>query len=90
MKKTLMCSIFLILIIITGCSNTNKNNEKEINIVTTIFPIYDWIKEITDEDNDVDVEMLVDSGIDLHSFQPSIEDISNINEADLKKYLDIR
>ncbi|MFI3115738.1 MAG: metal ABC transporter substrate-binding protein, partial [Clostridia bacterium] len=63
--------------------STNSNNLK---VVSTIFPLYDWTKEITDGGN-VDLTLLVDNGVDLHSYQVTTEDIMSIKTADVVIYL---
>ena len=43
-----------------------------LRIVTTIFPEYDWVRNILgDNPGGAEVIMLLDSGVDLHSYQPS-------------------
>ena len=60
----------------------------KIQIVTTIFPEYDWVKNVLgDNPADADVTMLLDKGVDLHSFQPTAEDILKISNADMFVYV---
>ena len=66
-------------------SNTNTqakdNNDKQVKVVTTIFPEYDWVKEIAgDEVSNMDLTMLLDNGVDLHSYQPTADDIMKISD----------
>ncbi len=57
-------------------------------IVTTIFPEYDWVKEITgNKAKDSEITMLLGNGVDLHSYQPSIQDIAKISTADIFIYV---
>lgn len=57
-------------------------------IVTTIFPEYDWVREIAgDKAKNAEITLLIDSGIDLHSYQPSIKDIAKISTADIFIYV---
>ncbi|MBR1559959.1 MAG: zinc ABC transporter substrate-binding protein [Clostridia bacterium] len=58
----------------------------EVDVVTTIFPIYDWTREIAG-DADVDLTLLLDSGVDLHSFQPTAQDIMKIATCDVFAYV---
>ena len=54
-------------------------------IVTTIFPEYDWVREIAgDKAKDAEITLLINSGIDLHSYQPSVKDIAKISTAAAK------
>ncbi len=72
--------------ILSGCSTPKKNDK--IEIVTTIFPEYDWVREIVGENNDrVNITMLIDSGADLHSYQPTADDIVKVATCDLFIYV---
>ena len=57
----------------------------KINVVTTIFPEYDWVREIAKDKANVTV--LADSGVDLHSFQPTAQDIVTLSKADMFIYV---
>ncbi|MBO5493555.1 MAG: zinc ABC transporter substrate-binding protein [Pyramidobacter sp.] len=56
-------------------------------VVTTLFPIYDWTRNIIGERKDA-VELLppLNTGVDLHSYQPSVDDILRISTSDLFIY----
>ena len=93
MKKiiTLMLVAVLAVCALSGCG-TSKSGEdtkdKKIKIVTTIFPEYDWVMQILGDKTDkADVTMLLDKGVDLHSYQPSTADIAKISEADVFIYV---
>ncbi len=80
------------LAFITGCSNsiaTNQTSKSDkFSIVCTTFPEYDWIKEIIGSNIDnYDITILQDSGVDLHSFQPTTEDIITISKCDMFVYV---
>lgn len=56
-------------------------------IICTFFPEYDWVCEILGENIDeYDVQLLLDSGVDIHSYQPTAEDIAEISNCDLFVY----
>lgn len=56
----------------------------KLKIVTTIFPLYDWTRQILgDQAAEVELTMLLDKGVDLHSYQPTAEDMVKIAECDL-------
>ena len=90
MKKTLsaVLAVLIITLMLTGCNpNTPANTGAEkLSIVTTVFPVYDWVKNVLG-DADIDVEMLLDTGVDLHSFQPSADDIVKISSCDMFIYV---
>ena len=59
-----------------------------LHIVTTIFPEYDWVMNILgDNAGQAEVTMLLDNGVDLHSYQPTAEDILNISTCDVFIYV---
>lgn len=69
-------------------NNTVQNRGAKIKVVTTIFPEYDWVKEIAgDEISNMDLTMLLDNGVDLHSYQPTASDIMKISDCDLFIYV---
>ena len=68
-------------------SQTDKTSDK-LSIVCTIFPEYDWVKEILGENADrAQVTYLLDNGIDLHSFQPTADDMMKISTCDIFIYV---
>ena len=70
-----------------GTSEFNKEDGK-IKIVTTIFPEYDWIKAVMgDKAEGADITLLLDNGVDLHSYQPTAEDILKISTCDMFIYV---
>ncbi len=69
-------------------TEANDANEKKLKVVTTIFPEYDWVKNIAGEEaENMDLTMLLDNGVDLHSYQPTADDIMKISDCDLFVYV---
>jgi zinc transport system substrate-binding protein len=67
---------------------SDTNDDGKLSIVTTIFPEYDWVKTIVgDNAEKVDITMLLDNGVDLHSYQPTAEDIMKIATCDMFVYV---
>lgn len=65
-----------------------KDPNKKISIVTTIFPEYDWVREIVGNHADkFEITYLMNKGVDLHSYQSSAEDIAKVSSADLFIYV---
>ena len=86
----------------TGCSSNsssssktevttqaaNKASSEPFSVVCTIFPEYDWVREILgDHADNVDISYLLDSGVDLHNYQPTADDIMKISTCDLFVYV---
>ncbi len=62
--------------------------EEGIHVLTTIYPAYDWINCILGENpSQIQVTYLLENGSDLHSFQPSVEDMTKIASCDLFVYV---
>ncbi len=60
----------------------------KLRIVAEAFPEYDWVLRVLgDAAADAEVTMLQDSGVDLHSYQPTAEDILRISGCDLFVYV---
>ena len=75
-------------LIVPFCASCNFNNDGKIKIVTTIFPEYDWVMNVLGDKKDAaNVTLLLDNGIDLHSYQPTPKDIINISRCDLFIYV---
>ena len=71
-----------------GNGASDNSDADRLTVVTTIFPLYDWIKNIVgDETDSADITMLLDSGVDLHSFQPTVDDILKISTCDVFVYV---
>ena len=69
-------------------TTSEEKDSDTLRIVTTIFPEYDWVREVLgDQAEHADVTMLLDNGVDLHSYQPTADDIIKISECDLFIYV---
>ncbi|MCL4378142.1 MAG: zinc ABC transporter substrate-binding protein [Actinobacteria bacterium] len=98
MSKKLKTLIYLILIIFIIISlvvffvlRNQSNNaggltseNKKIQIVTTLFPLYDFAKNIGQDK--VEVSLLLPPGVDAHTFEPRPSDVILINQADVFIY----
>ena len=93
MKKAtiIILAAFLLIGCLSGCGkgpSPKEQGDGTISIVTTIFPEYDWVKNILGENPaKAEVTMLMDNGVDLHSFQPTAADILKISTCDLLIYV---
>ena len=71
---------------LAGCKmeSGEKATSKKISVVATIYPQYDWLKNILGERFDaVNLKLLIKNGTDLHSYKPSAQDIASIAGADM-------
>lgn len=84
MKRILSILLIVAVILIGLCSCDTELSSDKLSIVTTVFPEYDWVRNILGEnEKNVDLTLLVGDGSDLHSFQPSVEDIVKISSCDV-------
>ena len=92
-KKILLFTITSIfcLIFLTGCRNQasdlSSHTGGQISIVCTTFPQYDWVRSIIGGENETfSLTLLLDTGVDSHSYQPTARDIAMISSADIFIY----
>lgn len=83
-----LLSAFLLLFF-SGCGKEASEGSEKLRIVCTIFPAYDWtINILGEEAENAEVTLLLDNGVDLHNYVPTVSDIAKIGEADLFVYVD--
>lgn len=93
MKKVASIAIlfFALAFMLTACNTESGKKDsapKKISVVATIYPQYDWLKNVIGERADaVDLKLLIKNGTDLHSYKPSAKDIATIAKADLVVYV---
>ena len=92
----LILSILLCLSLFAGCSSAGSpdgaadlnGTTDKLNVVATVFPAYDWTKNLLgDRAEAVELTMLLDSGVDLHSYQPTADDMIRISTCDIFLYV---
>ena len=92
-RKIIMTLACMAVAAVCLCACGNEGNTENLasdrlKVVTTIFPEYDWVREILgDKAGEADITLLLDNGVDLHSYQPTAEDILKIGEADVFIYV---
>ncbi|MEN6634670.1 MAG: metal ABC transporter substrate-binding protein [Clostridiaceae bacterium] len=91
MKLRKLTAIALILLLsltaLTACAPKDAAAVKGgISIVSTVFPCYDFARQIT-AGTDANVTLLLQPGEEVHSFDPTSQDIIRIQSADLFLYV---
>ena len=71
----------------TGCSAPTGGDNGKLDIVCTIFPEYDWIRNITGDVDNVSITYLLQNGSDLHNYQPTADDMIKISTCDVFVYV---
>ena len=100
LKRTLaaLAAACLTLTLLAGCSPSAPENtgaasapgggdENTLRVVATIFPIYDWAREVLGQVPGVELVWLQDTGVDMHSYQPTAEDMLLVSSCDLFLYV---
>ena len=82
---TLILIICLVAPCLSGCSGNESADNGKLTVVATVFPAYDWAREILDEK--AEITLLTSNGTDLHSYEPTAEDISKIATCDMLIYV---
>ena len=87
-KKIVILALSIaMLIAMTGCGDLNRIDESKPTVVCTGFAQYDWVLNILgDEAERWNVIRINDKGADMHSYQPSAEDMIIISKADVLIY----
>ena len=81
---SLILAIMVMFSIFSGCSKNEKNDSNKIKVITTLFPQYDFARQICGEEGEV--SLLLSPGTDSHSFDPTPKDIGNILSCDVFIY----
>ncbi len=87
MKKviSILISALTVLSVLSGCGSNSGTNQDSLSIVCTAFPQYDYVKNILG--NEDSLTLLLDDGADLHSYEPTAQDIIAIGSADIFIYI---
>ena len=85
MKKTAaLLLVLLFAVCLLPAKGRTETADRGIRIMATIFPEYDWVREIlSDNPAGIKLSLLLDSGADLHNFQPTADDMVAISSSDV-------
>ena len=88
MKRLLTLFLtFALCLSLTACGGGyERADDGKITIVAAIFPEYDWLRNLTAGSDRVELKLLIDKGVDLHSYQPNVNDIVTISNCDVFVY----
>lgn len=77
--------VILVILLLAGCAPLQQQKSKKVQVVATIFPLYDFAREIAGED--AEVKMLLKPGAEVHSYEPTPQDIIAIQNCDVFLYI---
>lgn len=88
MKKRLFLSLVIILITLTSLilwkKPVKENQSSKISVVTTIFPLYDFVRQVGGDK--VEVQLLLPPGVEAHHFEPTPQTLLMVNRSNLLVY----
>lgn len=85
--KKLLCTVLIAAVFslpLVSCSESSDIQSGNISIVTTIFPAYDFAREIAG--SNADIKMLLKPGAEAHSYEPTPQDIIAVQNCDVFVY----
>lgn len=81
MKKSYLFLSIILVVLLTGCTNSTSDKTKQSNVIyTSVYPIEFITKEIAGDT--VDVKSIYPPGVDVHSYEPTSKEIANIAKSD--------
>lgn len=85
--KIIFISLLIIaILLVAGCvNNVQKGSKDKMTVVTTLFPLYEFAKEVGGDK--IEVTLLLPPGAEAHTFEPKPSDIQKINKADVFLYV---
>ncbi|MDO5310862.1 MAG: metal ABC transporter substrate-binding protein [Clostridia bacterium] len=85
-KISVLITALFCVISLCACGSGRGAADGKIKVVCTSYPMYDWVKNIIGDCDSAEVSLLFENGVDIHSYQPSAEDIIRISGCDLLVY----
>ncbi len=87
-KKILFFALVCSVAMSFAFAKPKASGDKKLKVVATIFPEYDWARRILGERAEqAELTLLINGGVDLHSYQPTPKDIAKIASADVFIYV---
>ncbi len=75
------------LFALPACAGGGGQESEKLQVVATIFPVYDWARELLGEAPHAELTLLLGSGVDMHSYQPTAGDLIRISACDVFIYV---
>jgi len=79
MRKRIFCALLALLLLLPGCTRRTEPDSGRLRVVCTLFPYYDFVRQIGGDD--VDVTLLIGAGRETHSFEPTPLDVITLSRA---------
>jgi len=81
-----LCLVLFLSFTAFSCQKESEKviEEKKLKVVTSLFPLYDFAKNIGGQK--ADVTLLLPPGVEPHSFEPRPGDVLKLHDADIFIY----
>lgn len=88
LRKSVVFIVTISMILgMVGCGKTTeKEDNYRLKIVTSLFPYYDMARAVIRDVKGIDLKMTVTPGQDSHSFEPTPNDVIQMENADVLIY----
>ena len=80
-KRVICLVLGLLMPMLVACSPAERSDDK-LSILCTIYPQYDWVMQIIKGSDGVQAELMISNGADVHSYNPSVDDMVKIKQSD--------
>lgn len=89
MKKKVLTASLLSVLALSACdagtqSDSASGKDDKLQVTTSFYPVYEFASQVAGDRADVD--MILSSNQDAHSFEPSAQDIAKVNDSDVFVY----
>ncbi|WP_423188538.1 metal ABC transporter solute-binding protein, Zn/Mn family [Alkalibacterium sp. f15] len=85
-KRFILLPMLLVAVTISACTagNSGETSDAQLSIVSSFYPVYEFTQQVAGDK--ADITLMVGSGADPHSYEPSAKNIAEINNADMFVY----
>lgn len=90
-NSLILCIMICVILTVSACYGVRPLESEEdgdkVQVLCTTFPLYDWTRQIVGESDAITISLLLDNGVDMHSYQASAADIAKITSCDMLVYV---
>lgn len=83
MKRAVSVLLLAVMVLTFAACGGEPPRSEGLRVVVTIFPEYDWVREIVGDVPGVELTLLVANGTDIHSYQATAADMIAIADCDV-------
>jgi len=87
MKRIISVLLAMVITVAALCGCSSAPEQDGLKIVCSVFPLYDWMRQLTAGSDDIELILIADNGVDMHSYQPTTGDIVDISTCDMLVYV---